>query len=884
MSLIERPKVGRPHTLLRDLLSIAWLSAAALVALVHTFVPAADWLMVHLVTLGALTHAAVVWSEHFAHTLLRTPATPELRRNQNIRILTLAGGALAVCSAMVMANTPLLIGGASAVGLAVLWHASHLGLAMRRALPARFRVVTRYYILAALWLPVGITCGVFLAQDPPAVWEPRLWQAHLGANLLGWIGFTVVGTLITFWPTLLRTRMDGRAERLASQALWPLVGGVAAVVAGALAGLVPLLGTGLVVYIAGWIWAGRALVRPLRTKGLREFAPASVLAALVWLAIGVGWITVGWLLPDADLADRGKLAAVFVVGFGCQLLVGALSYLIPSLAGGGPAVLRVAAKPVQRWATWRLTMINAGLLIWMFPSPSWVRVTVSSVVLLALMTSLPLLLRAVIAARRARHQQSTEERIDRALAAQSTVPRPAPVAEAPPTVWSGNQLMAAIALLVLAVTIGTGVDPAAAGISTLPSVSSANGRSDIEATGEVTRVKVNAVDMRFVPSTISVPAGNQLIVELTNTDPTTIHDLMIGTARTPRLAPGETAELDAGIMTASIQGYCTVAGHRQMGMVLDIVVDGGAEVPDGSAPDTTLAPVPAVPDATLTGIVDPVLPPMPAERTHKLTFAVTEVPAEVAPGLWQTRWTYNGSSVGPTLRGRIGDTFEITLVNEGTMGHSIDFHAGELAPDQPMRTIPPGESLVYTFTATRAGAWLYHCATTPMSLHISGGMHGAVIIEPDDLPEVDRSYVVVQSEVYLSNAATTAAAAQPPNMDKITAERPDRVVFNGVANQYDQEPFTARVGERVRFWVVDAGPNRLLSFHIVGGQFDAVWNEGRYTVGPKVPGAGAQVLPLFPGQGGFVEIVFPEPGNYPVVNHIMVDAERGAHGVVRVTE
>ena len=124
--------------------------------------------------------------------------------------------------------------------------------------------------------------------------------------------------------------------------------------------------------------------------------------------------------------------------------------------------------------------------------------------------------------------------------------------------------------------------------------------------------------------------------------------------------------------------------------------------------------------------------------------------------------------------------------------------------------------------------------------------------------------------------------------DKVSSERPDKVVFNGIANQYDQEPFAAKVGERVRFWVLDAGPNRPSSFHIVGGQFDTVWSEGHYLLrnGRGAfgdTGGGSQALGLQPAQGGFVELSFPEVGHYPVVSHVMVDAERGAHGIVAVS-
>jgi nitrite reductase (NO-forming) len=262
---------------------------------------------------------------------------------------------------------------------------------------------------------------------------------------------------------------------------------------------------------------------------------------------------------------------------------------------------------------------------------------------------------------------------------------------------------------------------------------------------------------------------------------------------------------------------------------------------------------------------------------HRKTIVMSEVNQEVSPGVEQHLWLYNGSMPGPTLRGRIGDRFEITLVNDGSIGHSIDFHAGALAPDRPMRTIQPGETLTYRFTATRAGIWMYHCSTMPMTAHIANGMFGAVVIEPRDLPRVDREYLLVQSELYLGEDGGVV------DMDKLQAERPDLVVFNGYANQYDHRPLTARAGERVRFWVLDAGPSRASSFHVVGGQFDTVWTEGDYTLQPgNRSGGGAQVLPLQPAQGGFVELELPEPGHYPFVSHVMVDAERGAHGILEV--
>jgi nitrite reductase (NO-forming) len=250
--------------------------------------------------------------------------------------------------------------------------------------------------------------------------------------------------------------------------------------------------------------------------------------------------------------------------------------------------------------------------------------------------------------------------------------------------------------------------------------------------------------------------------------------------------------------------------------------------------------------------------------------------------VWQRRWTYNGRSPGPTLHGRVGDRFEITLVNHGTMGHSIDFHAGELAPDAAVRTIAPGQSLTVAFTAERAGIWMYHCSTMPMSAHIAAGMAGAVVIDPPGLAPVDRSYLLVQSEVYLGRA-TAQATATEVDADKVAAGQPNAVVLNGVAFQYASQPLRARVGERVRIWLLDAGPSRATAFHVVGAQFDTVYAEGAWLLRPDATRGGSQALSLGVSQGGFVETTFTAAGHYPFVDHVLVDAERGARGVIEVT-
>jgi len=414
------------------------------------------------------------------------------------------------------------------------------------------------------------------------------------------------------------------------------------------------------------------------------------------------------------------------------------------------------------------------------------------------------------------------------------------------------------------------------------------GRAPIaDANAPVKVVQVEAANMRFTPSRIEVPVGTHLKISLRNTDPALVHDLVFANgAGGSRLAPGQSETVDVGVITGTLDGWCSIIGHRQMGMTMTIVAVGAA----ASAPPSPSA-MPGMPGMDGGAIdlgatpgkgfrpFDAQLAPLPAQAgpvTRRVTMEVTDHEVEVAPGVRQRLWTYNGTAPGPVLHGRVGDTFVVTLVNRGTMGHSIDFHAGSLAPDQPMRTIASGESLTYTFTATRWGIWMYHCSTMPMSAHIANGMYGAVVIEPNDLPAVDRSYVLVQGEYYLGRNGAEV------DVDKLRADEPDLVVFNGYANQYDHAPLTAKVGERVRVWVLDAGPNRASSFHVVGGQFDTVWSEGRYLI-DRATDTGSQALGLMPAQGGFVELVFPEAGHYPFVSHFMIDAERGAHGVFAVT-
>ena len=417
---------------------------------------------------------------------------------------------------------------------------------------------------------------------------------------------------------------------------------------------------------------------------------------------------------------------------------------------------------------------------------------------------------------------------------------------------------------------------------------------DIEATGNTVNATIKVEGLRFVPDTVDVTPGDRLVITLDNTADQ-VHDLVLATGQTTgRVAARAKGTLDAGVVTGPVEGWCSIAGHRAQGMVFHVTAGGtgaGGHQHGGGQGRQAGSGNDAVPDysARLPAdfkAFDAALPPAPSSpdggpMTHRHTFTVKEQVMPVGGGVTQRRMTFNGQVPGPVLRGKVGDTFEITLVNDGTMSHSLDFHAGITPPDKAMRSINPGESLVYTFTAQHSGIWLYHCSTSPMSLHLAAGMHGAVIIDPPGLAAVDREYVIVASEVYLG------PEGGEPNTDKIAAKTPDLMTFNGVAFQYHQQPLKAKVGERVRFWVMAAGPSLPTSFHVVGLQFDQVFFEGAWTLGgPSQIGAawsgGSQALGLHPAQGGFVECVASEPGHYVFVSHSFADMEKGAHGVLEV--
>lgn len=874
------------HHLRANALVLVWLALAGVAAVAHRWLPEAGWLLVHLPLLGAVTTAVLVWSQHFADTLLRHPAP---RRALAWRLAVHTVGLCAVLVGQLAGAAALVVVGGAAVAGAGVAQAAGIARQRRGALPSRFGHLVRAYVAAGLLLAPGVACGVVMATAAPAPAAHARWYvAHVVLTLVGWVGLTVAGTLVVLWPTILHTRVDDVAERSARRSLVLLVAGTLVAAAGPATGVRAVTVAGLAVVLTGIALVARVVVRQARTAPPVTFAALAVGASLVWWAASVVALAVvvavapSWLGAVPRLSG---LAPATVAGFAAQVLVGALSYLLPVVLGGGPAGSRAVAAELDRAAVVRVVLLNGALLLFVLPAPSLVRVLSSVLALGVAVWFLVLFGRAVRTARRGPDARTP------APVVPARAVEPDPVARGLARARRRGAGSLAVGVLLVVTALALAGDPAAAGLTQVTAGGPAPAGA-VATTGRTTTLTVEAHDMRFVPDRVVVPAGDRLVLEVVNVDDT-VHDLVLdGGATTGRLAPGARTTVDVGLVARDLAGWCSVAGHRLMGMTLDVVVTGAdpaaaADAATGHDADHGAAHAPAgvsapdlmaTPPATFVAR-DATLAPVGVGATHHVRLEVTEQVQEVAPGVTRTAWTFGGTAPGPVLHGRVGDTFVVTLVNRGSLGHSVDFHAGALAPDDVMRTIEPGETLTYTFTATRSGVWMYHCSTMPMSLHIANGMAGAVVIDPPGLPAVDHEYLLVQSELYLGPQGATADEAA------LAAQTPTLVTFNGYAHQYRDRPLEVRAGERVRVWVLDAGPNRAASFHVVGAQFDTVYREGDWTLrdGGSTGTGGAQVLALQPAEGGFVELTFPQPGTYPFVTHVMGDAERGALGRFVVT-
>lgn len=343
--------------------------------------------------------------------------------------------------------------------------------------------------------------------------------------------------------------------------------------------------------------------------------------------------------------------------------------------------------------------------------------------------------------------------------------------------------------------------------------------------------------------------------------------------------------------------YCSIPGHRQVGMFGTFKVSGSRQTADAehtTSSDAALAlytpmnvPLKSADASAVSIAADP--NKVPAAVAHaspqvqKIRLETVELSGKLDDDTSFTYWTFNRQVPGPMLRARVGDTVELTLANakDSKAIHSIDLHAVTGGHGGGQHTqVAPGQEKTITFKAMHAGLFVYHCATPLVPQHIAAGMYGMILVEPEEgLPKVDREFYVMQGDMY-TQRPIGAKVHQEVDLQKMSDELPSYYVFNGAVGALSKtHKMQAKVGETVRIYFGVGGPNKVSSFHVIGEVFDKVYSEAALnTIKHSV-----QTTLVAPGGAAIVELKVDHPGSYLLVDHALSRTGKGAVGVLEVT-
>ncbi len=327
-----------------------------------------------------------------------------------------------------------------------------------------------------------------------------------------------------------------------------------------------------------------------------------------------------------------------------------------------------------------------------------------------------------------------------------------------------------------------------------------------------------------------------------------------------------------GVASAAAAAGVLAAGSQSQGEAATPTAAASMDHATPAATPTTDRPKAS---GQLAAVYDAALRPADPNPSKTLLIEAKELTHEVAGGVTMDAWTFDGLLPGTVVHVRQGDSIAFTLRNAGTMGHSIDFHAAQTPWNINYKTIIPGQELSFNWKANYPGVFLYHCGTGPVLQHLINGMYGAIVVDPAQPFAPAREYVLVQSEFYLSKGKS---GNWDGDVARASAVTPDFVVFNGAANQYQQQPLQASPGELIRLHVVNAGPTLFSAFHVIGAIFDKVYPDGN----PANVLRGVQTWTIPPGGGATFELTIPEAGQYPFVTHSFAYTGLGALGVIEV--
>jgi nitrite reductase (NO-forming) len=400
-------------------------------------------------------------------------------------------------------------------------------------------------------------------------------------------------------------------------------------------------------------------------------------------------------------------------------------------------------------------------------------------------------------------------------------------------------------------------------------------RTDI-ADGKLVFVSETGASKGTANPTLNVPEGAVVQINLVNGDGAT-HDLSVPDFNVKSNQINAKGASTSVVFKADKKGVftyiCSLPGHVAAGMIGKIVVGGAAAAPVAKGAEISQSPY-------------AVGTPVGARAARKLTvnLETTEITGQLADGTTYRYWTFNNKVPGPFLRVRVGDTVEVNMANaaDSHMIHSVDFHAvtgpgGGAAVTQAA----PGSSKSFTFKALNPGLFVYHCATPMVAQHISNGMYGMILVEPEGgLAKVDREFYVMQGELYTAQRHGTPGEAEF-SLEKLLKEQPEHLMFNGTHDALTKtHRMEAKVGETVRIFFGVGGPNLTSSFHVIGEVFDRVYSQADLT---SPPARNVQTTLVPPGGATMVEFKVEAPGRFILVDHALSRMEKGLAGFLYVT-
>lgn len=399
-------------------------------------------------------------------------------------------------------------------------------------------------------------------------------------------------------------------------------------------------------------------------------------------------------------------------------------------------------------------------------------------------------------------------------------------------------------------------------------------RTDI-ADGKLVYVSEAGATKGQVNPDIRVAEGAVVQINVVNSDGA-VHDLAIpdfNVASDQIAGKGAATTIVFRATKAGTFEYlCTLPGHKAAGMVGKLIVGEPQETVASKLPDLSKNP---------NEVGEPVGDRAPRDVTIDLV--TTEVEGRLSDGSSYKFWTFNDTVPGPMIRVREGDNVTINMANaiESSHIHSIDLHSvtgpgGGAAVTQAA----PGQEKSFSFKALQPGLYVYHCATPMVSQHITNGMYGMILVEPEGgLSKVDKEFYIMQGELYTAQRHGSRGL-QEFSLEKMLNEQPEHMMFNGSMDALTSiHQMEVNTGETVRIFFGVGGPNKISSFHVIGEIFDRVYDQGSLTSPPLTD---VQTTLVAPGGATMVEFTADYPGNYTLVDHALSRVEKGLAGILKV--